>query len=69
MKEEGKSFQEMKKILGIHEYRIKVAAMLTERYSLSSLQKILQKTYEIDKNIKTGLLEASLALELFIAEI
>ncbi|MDD2189350.1 MAG: DNA polymerase III subunit delta [Eubacteriales bacterium] len=69
MKEEGKSLQEMKKLLGIHEYRIKVAAMLTERYTLSSLRKILRKIYEIDKHIKTGLLEASLALELFIAEI
>ena len=69
MKEEGKSFQEMHEILGIHEYRIKKAAMLTEKYTLASLRKILQKTYSIDKNIKTGLLEPSLALELFIAEI
>lgn len=69
MKEEGKSFQEMKEILGIHEFRIKKAAVFAEKYSLSHLRRILQKTYEIDKNIKTGLLESSLALELFIAEI
>jgi DNA polymerase-3 subunit delta len=69
MKEEGKSFAEMKEILGIHEFRIKKAAMFTEKYTVASLRKILRKTYEIDKNIKTGLLESSLALELFIAEI
>lgn len=69
MKEEGKSFAEMKNILGIHEFRIKKAASFAEKYTLANLRKILQKTYEIDKNIKTGLLEPSLALELFIAEI
>lgn len=69
MKEEGKSFAEMKEILGIHEFRIKKAASFAEKYSLGNLRKILQKTYDIDKSIKTGLLESSLALELFIAEI
>lgn len=69
MKEEGRSFSEMKEFLGIHEFRIKKAAALAEKYSLSSLRKILRKTYEIDKSIKTGLLESSLALELFLAEI
>ncbi len=69
MKEEGKSFSEMKDILGIHEFRIKKAASFAEKYTPAHLRKILQKTYEIDKNIKTGLMESSLALELFIAEI
>ena len=69
MKEEGRSFSEMRELLGIHEFRIKKAAAFAEKYSLTHLRKILQKTYEIDKNIKTGLLEAALALELFVAEI
>jgi DNA polymerase-3 subunit delta len=69
MKEEGKTFPEMKDILGIHEFRIKKAASFAEKHTLQSLRRILQKTYEIDRNIKTGLLEASLALELFVAEI
>ncbi len=69
MREEGKSFAEMKDILGIHEFRIKKAASFAEKYSLQSLRQILQRAYEIDKNIKTGLLESSLALELFIAGI
>jgi len=69
MKEEGKSFSEMKDTLGIHEFRIKKSAGFAEKYTLAHLRKILQKAYEIDKNIKTGLLESSLALELFIAEI
>ena len=69
MREEGRSFAEMKELLGIHEFRIKKASFFAEKYTLSHLRKVLQKTYEIDKNIKTGLLEAPLALELFISEI
>ncbi|HHU17545.1 MAG TPA: DNA polymerase III subunit delta [Clostridiales bacterium] len=69
MKEEGKSFLQMKEILGIHEYRIKKAAFFTNKYTISSLKKILMKIYNIDKSIKTGLLEPSLALEIFISEI
>ena len=69
MREEGKSFAEMKDILGIHEFRIKKAASFAEKHSLQNLRKILGKVYEIDKNIKTGLLEPYLALELFIAGI
>lgn len=69
MKEEGKSFSEMRDILGIHEFRIKKAAAFAERHSLARLRRILQGSYEIDKSIKTGLLEPSLALELFIAGI
>lgn len=69
MKEEGKSFQDMRNILAIHEFRIKRAAMFAEKYSLSHLRRVLQNAYEIDKNIKTGLLESTLALEMFIAGI
>jgi len=69
MKEEGKLFGEIVKVLGIHEFRIKKASIYAERYTLKHLRKVLLKAYEVDKNIKTGLLEPSLALEIFISEI
>lgn len=69
MKENGMSFDKMKTTLGIHEFRIKRAILFAERYSINHLKAILQKAYAVDKNIKTGLLESSLALEMFIAEI
>ncbi len=69
LKEEGKNSVQMKDILGVHEFRIKKAFPMVERYSLNALRQILQKTYEIDKKIKTGLMEGSLALELYLAEI
>lgn len=69
MKDEGKGWQDIKNSLGIHEFRIKKAAQVSEGYSRKQLYDILRKAYDVDKNIKTGILEASLALEMFIAEI
>ena len=69
MKEEGKPYSEMIKILGIHEFRVKKAIEFAERFTIAHLRNVLKKAYEVDKNIKTGLLESSLALEMFIAEI
>lgn len=69
MRGEGMNAVEMHKALGVHEFRIKKAMGVTEKYSVDGLKRILSKAYEIDGNIKTGLLEQNLALELFIAEI
>ena len=69
MREEGMSPPQIQKRLGIHEFRIKKAWSVTEKYSVAQLKKILSKAYEIDGNIKSGLLEQTLALELFIAQI
>ena len=69
MLEEGKNQQQIHSILKIHEFRIKKAMSFAGRYSVDNLRKILTKVYEIDRNIKTGILEQNLALELFIAQI
>lgn len=69
MREEGASPAQMQKVLGVHEFRIKKAMSVTEKYATGRLKKILSKAYEIDGTIKSGLLEQTLALELFIAEI
>ncbi len=69
MREEGLNPAQIQKKLGIHEFRIKKAWAVTEKYSVNQLKKILSKAYEIDGNIKSGLLEQTLALELFIAQI
>lgn len=69
MREEGLTPQQIQKILGIHEFRIKKAWSVTDKYSVKQLKKILSNAYEIDGSIKSGLLEQTLALELFIARI
>lgn len=67
--EEGKNQKQIQGILKIHEFRIKKAMNFAGRYSVGNLRKILVKIYEIDRSIKTGILEQNLALELFIAQI
>lgn len=69
MREEGMGPAQIQKKLKVHEFRIKKALGVTEKYSVSQLKRILSKAYEIDGNIKSGLLEQSLALELFVAQI
>ena len=69
MREAGMGLSQMQKQLGIHEFRIKKAMSVTEKYSTDRLKHVLSGAYAIDGNIKSGLLEPGLALELFIAEI
>lgn len=57
------------KKLGGSEYRIKKMMPYARKYSAAKIKEILSSAYEIEKNIKTGLLMPQLALELFIAGI
>ncbi len=52
---------------GIHEYRIKKSLPLARRYTVSRLRNILMRAYEVERNIKSGLMEPRTALELFVA--
>lgn len=66
---EGKGPSEIKGELKVHELRIKKALTFSEKFSVAELKQILLNVYRIDKQIKTGLLETELALEMMIAEI
>ena len=59
----------MQKKLGVHQFRIKKALAVTGQYSMADLRKALSAAYDVDENIKTGLLDSSLALEFFIAQL
>lgn len=67
LREEGHSIDSMKKILGIHEFRIKKAMIFSEKFSKLNLKKILISLYEVDRNIKNGFLEGEISLEIIIA--
>ncbi len=60
---------QMKKILGVHEFRIKKAMELRDRYSVQDLHRILMSIYSVDKNVKSGNLPIKLALEMLIAQL
>lgn len=69
MKDERLSAAQMQKILGVHQFRIKKAMAVTGQYSMKDLRNTLCAAYEVDENIKTGLMDGRLALEYFISKI
>ncbi|MCI8284672.1 MAG: DNA polymerase III subunit delta [Firmicutes bacterium] len=69
MRADGFTQAQMHARLGIHEYRIKKTAPMAARYSSGKLRDILMKAYTVDREIKTGLIEPELALELFVSRV
>jgi len=69
LKEEGRSYREIQDMLNIHEYRVKKAVLFANRYTSEQLYNALKHAYRVDSNIKNGLLDSHLALEMLIAEI
>jgi DNA polymerase-3 subunit delta len=69
LRQEGRSPIEIKSELNVHELRIKKALAFSEKFSISELKGILMNIYRIDNQIKTGVLESEMALEMMIAEI
>lgn len=68
LKSEGRTPAEMNSRLGVNEYRLRKTLSFVERYTVPQLRRILLRAYSVDKNIKEGLLDSTLALEMFIAE-
>jgi DNA polymerase III subunit delta len=66
---EGRSPIEIKSELNVHELRIKKALAFSEKFSISELKGILANIYRVDNQIKSGVLESEMALEMMIAEI
>ena len=64
----GLSKQDIQKSLGIDGFRFKILAEHASRFTLEQLKRIVRSAYEVDKNIKSGLLTDELALEMFIYE-
>ena len=68
-KEEGMNLSNISARLKSSEFRIRKAMGFTEKFTVSRLKEILSQIYEIDRNIKTGLLSPELALEMVIGRI
>ena len=69
LRDEGQGMPAIQKTLGVHEFRLKKALQFSESYSVQRLKEILASAYQVDKNIKSGLLSDVLALEMFVAGI
>ncbi|WP_206460786.1 DNA polymerase III subunit delta [Anaerovorax sp. IOR16] len=68
MQKDGLMLSAMVKELGAHEFRVKKALQFADRYTIDHLRTMLKRAYEVDNNIKSGILDQTLALELLIAE-
>ncbi len=69
MAEDGYRQAGIVKDTGIHEYRVKKALALSRRYTKKQLRNNLSLCINVDREIKTGLLDSELAMELLIANI
>ena len=63
---EGKRQDEIASFLGVHPYKVKLAIEASYSYTKKELLTILNKLYEIDKNIKTGKDSIKIGFQLFI---
>jgi DNA polymerase-3 subunit delta len=57
------------RLLGLHEYRAKLAVEQARRYSLPALEAIYQRLLAVDTAIKTGQMPGDLALEMLVIEL
>jgi DNA polymerase-3 subunit delta len=54
---------------GLHPFVVQKSYHLCSQFSMSELKKIYQKIFQVDADIKTGKIEAELALDLLLSEI
>ncbi len=69
LSEETRNTQMMADTLKMNHYRVKKALSFADKFEKKKLADILSQLYEIDRNIKTGMMEQNLALELLIGRI
>ena len=68
-KQDGMNLNAITGVMKMHEFRIKKAMAFADKFTVEKLKSILTQLYEIDRNIKTGALEQSMALELMVGRI
>lgn len=69
MQEEGLPYEEMTKVLHVHPFRLQKAMAQSRRFTVYQLRRTQILAYEIEQNIKSGLLEKKLAFEIFITAV
>ena len=68
-KQDGMNLTQITSAMKMHEFRVKKAMAFADKFTVEKLKSILSQLYEIDRNIKTGVLEQNLALELLVGRI
>lgn len=65
----GRSDAEVSKDLGIHPFRAEKMAAQSKRFSIQALEAIYARLLFLDEQIKTGEIQAELAMETFVASL
>lgn len=68
-RENGRNPSFLESELRLNKYRIRRLSGPASRFTAVQLKRGLLKAYEIDRNVKTGVMDARLGLELFIAAV
>lgn len=64
--EKGNNLAEISKILGVHEYRCRLALQVRNVYSLDQVLQVLDQLYLLDFQIKSGQVDRYYGFELFL---
>ncbi|MCW5875982.1 MAG: DNA polymerase III subunit delta [Anaerolineales bacterium] len=67
--DEGRNDQQIAKELGIHPFRAQKLAGQARRFSARALDALYRRLLQLDQQIKTGEIEAALAMETFVARL
>lgn len=68
-REDSMPAAEIARTINANEFRVKKTMALTDKFTKPKIKEILCQLYETDRNIKSGLLEPTLALELLVGRI
>lgn len=69
LNKKGMNNNEIANLLGVHAYPVKLAIQSGMHYSEKLLLSFLRKLADLDNDIKTGIINAELGLELFILKV
>lgn len=66
---DGEGFYDIAANMGVNEYRLKKALAACKSKSIGELKEALDNAFQIEKDLKSGNMDARLSLELFIAKL
>lgn len=69
MMDDGHPREQIRTYLGVHDYRFQKTLPIAARLDASALRSSLAAIYQVDKSIKSGLMDPDLALELLLLQL